>query len=75
MDPNETLNRMRTITSREAEWDNLTLAELAELFEAMDGWLTRGGFLPEAWCSPSTELAAQRATKVGRMGVADRKRS
>lgn len=28
---------------------NGTVSEIIEAFEALDGWLVSGGFLPEAW--------------------------
>lgn len=48
VDPNETLRKIRrlydiVIPERE-EMD-----ELCELVQALDDWLTEGGFLPEAW--------------------------
>ncbi len=27
-------------------------ADLADAFEALDGWLSKGGFLPESWRQP-----------------------
>lgn len=62
MDPNETLERARRAAARIRELqdkDDLTKEEveeheqehenLVEHFEALDGWLSRGGFLPGAW--------------------------
>jgi hypothetical protein len=43
MDPNETLRLMRLAL---AEGDLETAAELAD---ALDGWISTGGFLPDAW--------------------------
>jgi hypothetical protein len=43
MDPNETLRLMRDAL---AEGDLETVAEMAE---ALDGWISTGGFLPDAW--------------------------
>lgn len=42
MDPNETLRLMRLAVKDD-------LDQLADLFEALDGWLSKGGFLPAAW--------------------------
>jgi hypothetical protein len=43
MDPNETLRKLR-------EWvKDPTKQPGAELFEALDEWLTRGGFPPDDW--------------------------
>lgn len=54
MDPNETLQRLREAVekyqeSTEVEDALSILAELVDEFEALDGWLSKGGFLPEAW--------------------------
>jgi hypothetical protein len=48
MDPNATLQEMRSLMGLDPmmPWES---ARLAELVEAMDGWLSAGGFLPEAW--------------------------
>lgn len=47
MDPNETLRRLRELCAL----DNCRLfaEEIADLFEALDQWLSKGGFLPEPW--------------------------
>lgn len=63
MDPNANLAEQRRIVARlMAAWDSdaSTLSEfldaiakdamrLAELVEALDGWISKGGFLPDAW--------------------------
>lgn len=42
MDPNVTLSRLRELAdNNDVEWANL--------FESLDDWLSKGGFLPEAW--------------------------
>ncbi len=53
MDPNETLRRIREYTGNpnypvaiDEAWDNLI-----ELVDALDQWITRGGFLPSEWMS------------------------
>ena len=64
MDPNATLTAIReivkkTYTDRGAGTGDL--AQLVDLVEALDGWLTKGGFAPTAWDtgrSPSGELTA-----------------
>lgn len=52
MDPNANLTELRKLVAnnidREFVSDHDT-ARMMELFDALDGWLTRGGFLPEAW--------------------------
>jgi hypothetical protein len=55
MDPNACLAEIRRLYAaiNEAdEHDSDTLADaarLAELVEALDAWITKGGFLPRAW--------------------------
>ena len=61
MDPNETLKGMRLIAEHflsdqpgyqgtpDGEPTMDDARELAELVQAIDGWLSRGGFLPDAW--------------------------
>lgn len=55
MDPNATLARIREraqeILSIRAAGDEALAAadELAEHVQAMDEWLSKGGFLPQAW--------------------------
>lgn len=45
MDPNEALRLLRKYASD-------TGGEFGEQFEALDEWLSKGGFLPAAWCHP-----------------------
>lgn len=47
MDPNATLRRLRELCAL----DNCHLfaVEIADLFEALDEWISKGGFLPEDW--------------------------
>ncbi len=56
MDPNENLKELRVLadclansryTSARAQADDAR--RLAELVFALDGWLSKGGFLPKAW--------------------------
>ena len=53
MDPNANLAEMREITRDIlADYQEGTIddaARLAELIEAMDEWLSEGGFLPGDW--------------------------
>lgn len=42
MDPNETLRQLRHAVEGES-------ADIFELFSALDGWLSKGGFLPTDW--------------------------
>jgi hypothetical protein len=54
MDPSETLRLLRlTIAQMQVDEDPGVLrahaAEVAEYFEALDTWLSDGGFLPQPW--------------------------
>jgi hypothetical protein len=51
MDPDECLRTIREIVQRINDDDHLEsdLGELSDAFEALDGWLSRGGFLPDDW--------------------------
>lgn len=50
MDPNATLEELRRLIegTKSAERDTLA-EEIADRFEALDQWLSNGGFLPDAW--------------------------
>lgn len=54
MDPNQALEDIRS-AAREADYALhdisrlLAYARMAEHFEALDQWLSKGGFLPDAW--------------------------
>jgi len=58
MDPDAALETIRTATlaSRQSEWipgedvghDSL-IEDAMDAMEALDTWLTKGGFLPSAW--------------------------
>jgi hypothetical protein len=56
MDPDVALFQLRRL-SRElqaecadaAAIDPTNAEEMVEYFEALDGWLTKGGFLPKEW--------------------------
>lgn len=55
MDPNATLQRIRSLSNTWEEWGSLeldplaTLDELTELMLGLDEWLTSGGFRPNDW--------------------------
>lgn len=55
MDPNATLARIRELTASllDSDADTGTAAsigdQLAEHVQALDEWLVKGGFLPQAW--------------------------
>jgi len=55
MDPDATLREMRAIADRvrqedvgDAEYDSV-INRLVELFDALDGWMCKGGALPVQW--------------------------
>lgn len=63
MDPTETLRELRTrvFYAKAHRDDGLEFPDvdadenidrILELFQALDGWLTRSGFLPEQWTTP-----------------------
>ena len=53
MDPNEALKRIRTIVNESSRTGDLPDSDqtetLLESIEALDAWLSHGGFLPKAW--------------------------
>lgn len=50
MDPNEALRQIRESASRYLDSGrHVDAGTLAEHVEALDEWLSRGGFLPDAW--------------------------
>ena len=55
MDPNEALRRIREIVEKtyDKEMSSASVEEmfndLVDHFEALDDWLIKGGFLPNAW--------------------------
>lgn len=69
MDPNENLKEQRKIVAeinaaRDADADAFDfdkVMRLADLVQAMDEWMTKGGFLPEAWVSTERNAARDRS--------------
>lgn len=54
MDPNAALESMRAAVreywaSTDSGPVNPAADALAEYFDALDGWISKGGFLPDAW--------------------------
>ena len=52
MDPTEALKKIRAILANGVDGCQVcgdAGRELADLVEGLDGWLSKGGFLPEAW--------------------------
>jgi hypothetical protein len=79
MDPNANLEELRRLLealrsradAADWEWSNLDqchkqigdAARVADLVEALDEWLSRGGFLPKAWERPTYQEALSRWSK------------
>ena len=58
MDPDQTLELIRSVTASGSGSTptSLTRDEIADLIEAvrdLDSWLSRGGFIPQAWQQPA----------------------
>jgi hypothetical protein len=51
LDPNATLKELRDRIELDADFD---VDRVADLFMALDGWLSGGGFLPRDWERPYT---------------------
>lgn len=52
MDPNAALAQIRELTDKASRYGELSDSEtnlLVDLVEGLDGWLSKGGFLPEPW--------------------------
>jgi hypothetical protein len=49
MDPNAALATLRALTADALNGKEVDVMELAESFEALDQWIGKGGFLPDAW--------------------------
>jgi hypothetical protein len=56
MDPNEALKELLELTHTELNGGvttntqvSTTLNRMAELVDGLDGWITKGGFLPDRW--------------------------
>lgn len=69
MDPNETLRllRLTIVQMRVDEHPDIRQAhadEIAEYVDALDGWLSGGGFLPGAWQARATGTPAELAALV-----------
>lgn len=70
MDPDETLKQLRALskkltTVQQADDEDFLLVdqaniaqEYADLFMALDEWITRGGFLPKAWAHQGVDRSA-----------------
>ena len=51
MDPNATLERIRTLVAAMLDRSDTSdeTDELVQAIDNLDTWISRGGFLPEAW--------------------------
>ena len=68
MDPDEALNELRVLTARVRAEQRLSQEDVergAELFEALDGFLSSGGFLPVGWHTARRPLFAAMAKHGG----------
>lgn len=71
MDPTETLKLLRRAVSRYLATEDPTDAqEIVEHFDALDAWLSQGGFPPWQWTTQRAEAEAERI----RRGWADAQR-
>lgn len=72
MDPDATLDELRSLASRVRAEHRLSQTDVeraGELFDALDGWLVTGGFIPVAWQSARTPLFAAKARHGGYHGL------
>lgn len=67
MDPDTALGTLReAVADYFAHGRNaVMLDDLAEHFDALDRWLTSGGFLPAAWSRPLTSDVVSAAVRSG----------
>lgn len=59
MDPNATLTELRALTAANRDREFVSdhdATRIIELVDALDEWLTRGGFLPSAWAATGREI-------------------
>jgi hypothetical protein len=57
VDPNTALAQIRDLIAKTYTDEGATLDDsrrLYDLVEALDGWLSQGGFLPDAWRTASS---------------------
>lgn len=57
MDINAVLTELRNLSARR-ELDAHDAYRLAELFNALDEWMRKGGYLPAVWEAPRNPLTA-----------------
>lgn len=56
MDPNAALNELREMVAAINNGRTPDLEHLAEVFEGLDDWISRGGFLPTDWFTMRREI-------------------
>ena len=49
MDVNETLALLRQMVQDRANGSEVDLDAMVDAFDALDGWMSRGGFMPVEW--------------------------
>jgi hypothetical protein len=49
MDPDKTLQELRELATSSDRGSEARSERFSELINALDDWLSTGGFLPEAW--------------------------
>lgn len=55
MDPNAALATIRKLTAKgQSRLGYSEIEELLDAIEALDGWLSQGGFLPDGWAEGRT---------------------
>jgi hypothetical protein len=78
MDPDAALAQIRELIIKqqtECELSESDAADLVELIDGLDEWLTKGGFLPTEWNalrSPLRTTSTENVTRVQRGGVGTR---
>lgn len=53
MDPDATLFVIRHLMPAALDGDTDAAEQIAELVDALDIWISRGGFLPAVWARPT----------------------
>lgn len=79
MDPDDALTQIRElITKHQTSGEEMSTSDAADLVELIDGldeWLTKGGFLPTEWNalrSPLRTTSTENVIRVQRGGVGTR---
>lgn len=72
MDPEQALSELRELakaTLADDSADDLPekATQLAELFDGLDQWLSRGGFMPKEWAPKPVCRCTREARRLGHM--------